>query len=81
MGLVLEPFYALSLGLEQFSAFILLPIFHPFLSVRYSFNGLLSHVFDPSPLLELIFLFFSHLCTVRHILLLLAEVFLRTHHA
>ena len=35
-GLQLEPFYALSLGLEQFGALIFLPIFHPVPSISYS---------------------------------------------
>ena len=35
-GLQFEPFYALRLGLEQFCALILLPIFHLVLSVSYS---------------------------------------------
>ena len=80
-GLHLEPFYALSLGLEQFCAFIFLPIFHPVLIVIYSCNGLFSRAFDPDPLFEIIFLFFSHIYIVHQVLLLLVEVFLCTQHA
>ena len=60
-GLHLEPFYALSLCLEQIATLILLPIFHPALSVSYCCDGLLSRVFDLSPLFELLFLFFGYL--------------------
>ena len=81
-GLQLEPFYALSLGLEQFGALIFLPNFHPVpSSISYSCNGLLSHVLDLSPLLKRLFLFFSHLCSVSRYLLLLVEVFLCAQHA
>ena len=80
-GLQLEPFYTLSLGLKQFGVLIFLPIFHPVPSISFSCNGLLSHVFDLSPLLERLFLFFSHLCIFSRYLLLLAEVFLCAQHA